>query len=258
MTQPRIIGVAGSTGFMGQALSKLAASEDVRVVPISLRTGMLREELEKQLEALVTQGVTDFIHLAWPGSSSVDYKYSTENEGAGLLTVDTAELCVEMGLRFYGLGSAAENRIPETPYSKSKSDTRKALREQISEGLITWLRPHYVFDESSWPLFVRESTQTGGVVIRDDSPKDFIHINDVSRGAVASIKSGLVGEVDIASGKLTRPSELLSALGLGFSILQGRHEVQHEVGTVDISKLLNVSWYPNLTLEILKEKHGKQ
>ena len=258
MAQPRVIGVSGSRGFLGQALCKLAASVNLRIVPISLRSGMHREEVGKRLEALVDQGVTDLVHLAWPASSTVDYKYSAENETAGLLAVDTAEFCLEKGLRFYGLGSAVENCIPETKYSKSKASTLKALRKQISDGLITWLRPHYVFDESSWPLFLRESIQTGSVVIQNDSPRDYIHIDDVSSGTIASIKNGLVGEVDIASGKLTRPSELLSALSLDFSILQGNNEVRSEFHAVDISKLLNVSWYPNLTLGILKEKHGKQ
>lgn len=258
MVLPKLIGASGSSGLLGKALCKLFASSDVQVVPINLRSGMHRDEVGERLDALIDIGISHFIHLAWPASSSIDYKYSSENEGAGLLTVDTAELCVEKGLRFYGLGSAAENHVSETPYSKSKSETRMALQDQISDGHITWLRPHYLFDNSSWPLFLRESCQTGSVVIQDDTRRDFIHIDDVSRGIIVSIENRLVGEVDIASGKLTRPSELLSALGLGFSLLQGQHEVQTEVEAVDISKLLNVSWRPNLTLSILEEKHGTQ
>jgi nucleoside-diphosphate-sugar epimerase len=258
MVLPRLLGVSGARGLLGQALCKLFASANVQVVPISLRSGMHREEVGERLQTLVELGISNFVHLAWPASSTNGYKHAAENKGAGLLAVDTAELCIQKGLRFYGLGSVAENHVSETPYSQSKVNTRKALQDQISNGRIAWLRPHYLFDNGSWPLFLRESSQTGSVLLQDDTPRDFIHIDDVSGGIAASIENGLVGEVDIASGKLTRPSELLSALGLGFSILQDHNEVQTEVEAVDISKLLNVSWYPNLTLSILEEKHGAE
>ena len=257
MALPRNFGVSGSGGFIGQALSELATSLGVRVVPINLRSRMHRDEVGERLEALKHQGVTDLVHLAWPASSTLDYKYAAENVSAGILAVDTAELCMEIGLHFYGFGSAAENRFSETPYSKSKADTRQALQTAISNGNVTWLRPHYVFKEGSWPFFLRESSETGSVVIQDNTPRDFIHINDVSEGVLSAVKNGLQGEVDIASGKLTRPSELLAALKLGFSVLQGQDEVQSDTEAVDISKLLNVSWSPKSTLDILKEIHGE-
>lgn len=253
-----IIGVSGVTGFLGRSLRKLAESADHEIAAVSLRSGMTEAQVEKVLDTLESDGVAHFIHLAWPASSTPNYKFHPDNEGACDLTVMTATMWGRRGLKFYGLGSAAEDHNSRTPYSKAKAKTRHLLDPLIADGALTWLRPYFVFDDSSWPTFISESRNTGSVVIEDDMPRDFIHVNDVASGILAAIEKGLVGEVNLASGFNSQPSELLTSMGLGFELGPETHASGTKTEPIDIGKLTSVNWLPIETLRILKGKYGKQ
>lgn len=258
MFEPKILAISGSSGFIGQRLIKLATREGYECIPIKLRSHMTRNSVLESLEQLVSNGVRQFIHLAWPASSTQNYKYSDENEAASTLAIATADICLEVGLDFYGMGSAAEGLDDANPYSASKSKTRMHLDLDISEGRLTWCRPYYVFDEYSWPLFVRDASQSGNVLIQDDRPRDFIHVDDVSSGLLDTIKNDLRGDVNIASGLNTRPSELLGRIGLNFKVKSADLQTVVPVPRVNIGKLSLVGWSPAKTLEILKDPVGKQ
>lgn len=254
----KILGISGSSGFIGKRLIKFAAGEGYECMPIKLRSHMTRSSVMESLERLASNNVSQFIHLAWPASSTQNYKYSDENEAASALAITTAEICLEIGLNFYGMGSAAEGLDVANPYSASKSKTRMHLDVDISEGRLTWCRPYYVFDEYSWPLFVRDASQSGIVLIQDDRPRDFIHVDDVSSGLLGVIENNLRGDVNIASGLYTRPSELLGRIGLNFKVKSVNLQTVVPIPHVNISKLSLVGWSPSKTLDILKDPVGKQ
>jgi nucleoside-diphosphate-sugar epimerase len=90
---------------------------------------------------------------------------------------------------------------------------RQILLDDIMNQKITWLRPFYIFNDSSWPHFLHQNEP---ILIIDDSPRDFIHISDVVNAIELIVRTQIRGEVDVGSQILTKPSELCSSLGKNF------------------------------------------
>jgi len=211
------IALTGANGFIGRHLVNLMSLNGSEHKRLSFRQHDYAEIL-RQMRNLKAEGVTNFLNLGWPASSTHDYKNSEENANASKLSLQLAEACVETGIRFFGVGSPAELWPGDSEYAKRKSESREEVRHLIEANKVTWLRPHLVFDSASWPKLVRDAASGIEVLIRDNSRQNFIHVEDVASGIYAAVMHGLSGEVDILSGKPIRPSELLEALGYRFRL----------------------------------------
>jgi nucleoside-diphosphate-sugar epimerase len=149
---------------------------------------------------------------------------------------------------------------PESNYSIAKHRARQIFLEDIKSRQISWIRPHFVFNGKDWPKFIY-SDAIQPLVINDDSPRDFIHIKDVALGINKVLENNLMGEIDIGSGILKRPSDLCKALGLKFSTAGTRHEPTQpntKAGAANPLVLFRTGWQPRYTEKIFGKSQAGQ
>ena len=245
-----LIAITGLTGFIGGYLSRRLELQGVEFKAISVRA-LGEEYVQAEIGKLKNEGVHSIVHLAWPASSTVDYKNSKENIEASILSIDLGRSCVEAGIRFFGLGSPAEFFPNKSQYARSKRDCRDGLQGLIDSGQVAWLRPHYVFDNQTWPQFIGDAAKGVQTRILDDSAKSFIHVEDVVGAIALAVSKGLTGEIDIMFKKKVRPSELLGALGYRCEVID---EIQHLDYSAHLKtdSLLANGWLPAKTEEVLR------
>lgn len=213
MSRSHLIGVSGLGGRLGSAFSK-GMLEGLSIAQTISATNLPIEEVNLEFSRLSSQGVETFLHLGWPASTySGNYRESKTNFVALEKTLAICRACVREGIHFIGVGSVMD-KFPEIEniYSITKFVAREVLSDDIERGLITWVRPYFIFDELEWPRFAHAEVG-GDVEILDNSPKDFIHLDDVAAGLEVVIRERIRGEVDLGSGVLRRPAELVTALG---------------------------------------------
>ncbi len=245
-----VIGITGATGFLGRHLMTYLELQGAEVKPISFRSVDL-DSIHALIKQLKNDGIRSFVHLGWPASSTEDYKNSKENIEASSLSINLGRSCVEAGIRFFGMGSPAEFFPEASQYAQSKRACRDGLQALIDCGKVAWLRPHYVFDNKTWPKFVGDAALGLQVRILDDSKKSFIHIEDVVGAIAIAITQELTGEIDILHTDLVRPSELLAALGYECQVL-GEMKPHDSSANLKTASILASGWRAVKTKEILE------
>ena len=256
MADAPIIAISGASGLFGSAfLSKY--SENLQVTK-SLKLKTLADaDIYKEIESISASGTQTFLHLAWPASSAKEnYRFSEENFDALRKTVLLKEACFRMGINFVGIGTVLDKvGMADNHYQLAKFSCRQMFRHEIEEERITWVRPHYVFNDDSWPNFLH-SDESLPVTINNNSPRDFIHLDDVISGLFFILQKQMFGEIDLGSGWLTKPSELCEAFGKEFIIEHSETDgVQLEASpTANPHPRLSQHWAPTKTHALLKEK----
>jgi nucleoside-diphosphate-sugar epimerase len=251
-----VVAISGSSGLFGSAfLAKLPKELQISG-SVKLRS-LTTLEIYNEVEVLAAAGTKTFLHLAWPASSFVgNYRSSEENFEVLRKTIILEEACFEFGISFIGVGSVLD-KVGDVKnyYHLTKFACRQMLDSQIQSESIAWIRPYYVFNNDSWPEFIHENKSLP-VRILNNSPRDFIHLDDVVTGLFAIIKHGILGEIDLGSGLMTKPSELCDVLGK-------RYQIESEPSGEMIGSELLYShqhprllehWAPKTTHTLLKER----
>jgi nucleoside-diphosphate-sugar epimerase len=214
------IAISGHTGLIGSKASGLFRNNEVSFIPFSFRE-LSKNEVRDLVNAFVNQGCKTILLLSWPGSSTEDYRNSAQNYSCKNAIRLIIEEAVEKGLRVVATGTILEFSPIRSSYTDSKAELREEISEHIEAGRVTWARPHFVFEPHKWPTFVRSEA----VEIENDAPRDFIAADDVADAFFRIISNGLVGEIEICSGTLRKPSELLESLGIQFRVQDSKMDL---------------------------------
>jgi hypothetical protein len=221
MADVKLIAMSGSSGLIGGILNK-NLSPDIQVVHIAKASKIKVEQIESEIRIASGKGAKYFLHLGWPASTTINnYKISLTNYDALEKTLVFKRACDKFGLHFIGFGSTVD-RFPdsESTYSITKYVARQIFSKDILKNNMTWLRPFYIFNQDFWPEFIHRNSGKK-VLIRNDSPRNFIHVNDVTRGIESVIRCDFQGRIDLGSQFLRKPSDLCAALNIQFCI-QGK------------------------------------
>jgi len=256
MADAPIIAISGSSGLFGSAfLAKY--SENLQVTKSIKFKTLADADIYKEIESLSASGTQTFLHLAWPASSAKEnYRFSEENFDALRKTILLKEACSRTGINFVGIGTVVDKvGMVDSHYQLAKFCCRQMFRREIEEEKITWVRPHYVFNDDSWPNFLH-SDESLPVTIQNNSPRDFIHLDDVISGLFSILQKQILGEIDLGSGWLTKPSELCKAFGKEFVIEHNEIDGVQLVASPTASPHPHLSqfWAPTKTRLLLKEK----
>lgn len=256
MADVTLVAISGSSGLFGAAfLAKLP--KELQISGLLKLKSLTTSEIYKEVEKLAATGTKTFLHLAWPASSSVgNYRSSEENFHVLRKTIILEEACFVSGISFIGVGSVLDKvSAIKNYYHLTKFVCRQMLNSQIHNESIAWVRPYYVFNTDSWPQFIHENKSLP-VRILDNSPRDFIHLDDVITGLFAIIQHGILGEIDLGSGLMTKPSELCDAL-------EKKYQIESEPpGDMIASEILYSHqhprllehWSPNATHALVKAR----
>jgi nucleoside-diphosphate-sugar epimerase len=157
-------------------------------------------------------------------------------------------------MNFIAFGTPVDLFIAvDNAYSLTKYVLRQILLDDIVSKKITWLRPFYIFNDSSWPHFLHQNEP---ILIIDDSPRDFIHITDVVSAIESIIRTQIRGEVDVGSEILTRPSELCRSLGKNFYLDANVASINKMVYfPAKLNEKMSSVWLARKTQQILKKKN---
>jgi nucleoside-diphosphate-sugar epimerase len=258
MATTELIAVSGYAGLLGSAFSELR-SPRLTVVATAKFSELPAGLIEVEVERLYNLGVKTLLHLAWPaGSNGDNYKFSRRNFIALEQTLFLKNACQKYGIRFVGVGTGVDKQLnPATPYSLAKYVTREILLEDILNGQISWVRPFFVFDSAHWPRYVHDF-DVKPLLIRDDSPRDFIHLHDVATGLQQIILGGISGEIDLGSGLLRRPSDICRALGREFVVVDDEDSFVPSLEPYSPARhhaLLAELWSPSHTSDFFIERN---
>lgn len=198
------------------------------------------------------------VHLAWSSTAARDYRNDPENEswvGASAGLVDEAQ---RQGVRLILTGSALDDATAqqeETAYGRAKIELRSRLAPLISQGELTWLRPHYVIsvaDQRPNILrdFINADPSTPFYARTPAAFHDFIEVRDVGSAIAAVVEYDLRGLIEIGSGTLRSVDEVLAAVGrqrgLDYSSA-GLPTYEPPRQGADITRLLSTGWHPRAT-----------
>ena len=218
MARTKLIAISGASGLLGKSFIAML-SPDIEVVHKLSFSTIKIDEIVNQIKTSAESGAEYFLHLGWPASTTGDnYRISPKNFEALEKTLVAKRVCSQFGISFIGLGTALD-RFPfsDNTYSLTKYVAKQVFINDITSGNITWLRPFFVFDNCYWPRFMHAEKEER-IEINDDTPRDYIYLNDVIRGIESVIRLDIKGEVDLGSQILRSPSELCIALGKQFCI----------------------------------------
>ena len=256
MAKDSSLALTGATGLIGSAfLDQLPESLRVaKLLPFRL---MKSSEISTLVEELSMTGVKFVLHLGWPASSSTEnYRYSAENFHALEKTIILKDACVRNDISFIGIGTVLDRENnQENIYQQTKFICRKIFESEIQNQVITWIRPYFVFNNSHWPDFIH-SSEIIPVEIRDNTPRDFIHINDVVSALYAVIQNEISGEIDLGSGRLTSPSEVCVSLGKKYQLATDsvNNSKSDSFRPAQLNPSLTAHWNPTITTALFEEK----
>lgn len=254
MAAIKLVAVSGASGLIGTAFKK-NLSPDFKIVH-EIKSSIINiSDLAAEVGHAASKGVKDFIHLGWPASSnSENYRISKSNFDALEKSLVLRRACEKFDINFIALGSPMDLSLAvNNAYSLTKYVLRQILLDDIMNQKITWLRPFYIFNDSSWPHFLHQNEP---VLIIDDSPRDFIHISDVVNAIELIVRTQIRGEVDVGSQILTKPSELCSSLGKNFYLDSNLASTNKLIYfPAKLNGKMSAVWQACKTHEILKKKN---
>lgn len=248
-----MIAVSGVSGLIGKNLVSLLGELNMEWCGVRVAEFRNSVDVARACESLKTSGVDTFVHLGWPLRQSMDYRTSADNLEAAEISEYLAICLNKLGIKCFMTGSAAEYDSQPTVYGEAKIRLRNRLNRLIVEGQLGWLRPWYVFDHYLWPSYLREAREGNTPVLTEDRSLFFVDVLDVADGIVTAISNSLSGEIDIALGTPHKPSDLLRALELSFSVEISSSAVS-EIREPNLLPLLGVGWRPHRTLALFERK----
>jgi nucleoside-diphosphate-sugar epimerase len=250
----KLVAASGASGLIGTAL-KENLSPDFKIVH-EIKSSIINiSNIAAEVELAASKGAKDFIHLGWPASSnSENYRISTSNFDALEKSLVLRRACEKFNMNFIAFGTPVDLFIAvDNAYSLTKYVLRQILLDDIVSKKITWLRPFYIFNDSSWPHFLHQNEP---ILIIDDSPRDFIHITDVVSAIESIIRTQIRGEVDVGTEILTRPSELCRSLGKNFYLDANVASINKMVYfPAKLNEKMSSVWLARKTQQILKKKN---
>lgn len=255
--------VTGASGFIGRYVCDATASQPTSSEPLQLIlwdraiNGDLHSPgaFETILAAAQPHAV---LHLAWTQTGVPGYEHSKENDQWLATTIRIIDACKAADTKFIGIGSCIEKQgNASTRYRKTKLAVFEHAQNVLPHERLTWLRPSWIVSVADHrPRILAEleqSRQRGGVFKprQPDVAHDFVEIRDVASAIVTAIQGDLVGEQDIASGYLCRVDLLLETVTGDSAIHSKSCEQSWTVSDADIVRLLESSWRPIFTRELL-------
>ena len=285
--------ITGATGFIGARVLRQLVKEG-REVAILLRESSdcrrIDDLLDKctliwgDLESIdvAKDAIKSFdpkvvLHLAWDGVKGFDRNNSKQISNVSA-SINLYQLTEKLGCEhFIGLGSQAEygllsGRInenaqtrPTTVYGTAKLATGILLESiaRSSAQSFTWLRLFSSYgpdDDPSWLIPYLIQTLLAGQkpsLTKAEQVWDYIHVDDVAAGIIASIDSKAYGVFNLGSGQGRPLNQIIKMirdgidqnLPLGFGDIKYRQDqVMHL--EADITALVTASkWLPAITLE---------
>ena len=253
--------VTGGSGFIGRhTLEELRANPLANCDVITwdrTTVGSILSETAFE-EALKYQRPDAVLHLAWSPTQSDAYQSNPQNAEWAVATAHFARRCIEAGIWFLATGSAADDPLDQThasPYSEAKRRLRREIESLQNGGRITWLRPQYVVSVADRrPRLIREfleqTVDSGFALLNPTQRLDFIHVEDVASGITATLRNGLTGVVELGSGYLHSPEQVLEAVrSLQSDRLPAVRDGGLERSGLPPEALLRLGWVPSATHE---------
>jgi len=250
------IAVTGSTGLIGTAFLDSIPREVLLKGRIHLKT-IAVSAIPEAIQSLSSERVDVLLHLGWPASTfKENYRVAESNFDALQKTIVLKEACLKNNISFVGIGSAVDNFCGDGNfYQLTKFVCRKMLSCEIRDEIITWVRPFYVFNNDTWPAFLHGDVDLP-ILIRDNTARDFVHIDDVVTGLWAIIQNRMRGEIDLGSGILRKPSDICALYGKEFRIssdfLETTESPQYAAAQPNLQ--LSQYWNPRKTQDLFKER----
>jgi len=253
--------ITGGTGLLGSEVIRHWEAADGLIVepgPQGARPDLRDPET---ILALVRRIRPDrVLHLAWVASRTPAYREDPTNAAWVEATTVLAEECVSLGIAFAGTGTVAETGRGTDAYSAAKAGLRERLTPLIDAGMITWLKPHYVFSiEARRPALVRAALAAiaSGEPVHLDTPleeHDFIEVSDVGRAVLNTLRGDLRGCVPIGSGRTHSALQFAEAMGAKVAPDSGAPATIGSTAAADIRRLLATGWVPSATREFFHER----
>lgn len=274
--------VTGATGFIGQAVVRLALKSGIHVA--ALVSGGSKKRLPKEVTPIAGkldspdwQAIEAFapmvcIHCAWitkPG----EYLNSTENEPLVENSIRLASDLYRMGLsRFVGLGTCIEyapspralnEKDPRStdirPYVKAKLKTLDGISTLVPDQTqFSWVRIFYPYgpgepSEKFLPLALKTLSEGGELTLRRPADiVDYIHVADVASAICAVAVASEGGIFNVGNGQPLSVKQVAATIkkasGAKGKILEN---TQNETVSrfADNNRLKTLGWNPTYSLE---------
>jgi nucleoside-diphosphate-sugar epimerase len=251
--------ITGATGLIGVWVRRSWTAEDGSLVEVDHRTHDL---LEPGVPSDIVRRIRParVLHLAWTASGTPGYRTATDHAAWVRATMELVAATDEIGARTWVTGTAVDTDPEATdPYTTAKRELRTALSESVDAGRLGWLRPFYVFDPGAGrPALVADAAtalESGvPVVLRAPAAShDFVHAADVGSAVVTAVRHHLQGIVEIGSGTLHSPADVVEALGAAWAPWEGGEQaggvVAHHGLVAESQELRAAGWRPRSTEE---------
>ena len=247
--------LTGASGFIGsRCLARLSNNYDVLAIrrgPVPANSGRVRWARVNLLDPVAVRKIIQLerpsllLHAAWRPVIG-DVMKSPENLNWMSATLELAQAFREAGgERIAVVGSCAEYdwsyglcksgitpHEPNSLYGSTKHALRIALTAYAAEvGLdLVWPRIFFAYGPGEHPTrlvaAVIDALLDGRAaeISHGNQMRDYLHVDDVASGIVASLESGHSGPIDICSGEATSLKDIV-------------HEIGHQLGREDLIRL---------------------
>lgn len=253
--------VTGAGGFIGRFLVPELQRNLGNCVEVF--TWQDRRQGDMRIRGVLEKALRDVepdivVHLAWSPTSSRDYASDPENAEWAQVGAHLANLARRQGMWVLFAGSAADELSEDsfdTPYGRAKCELRVEVSRSIDEGLSTWFRPQYVYSiPHGRPALLRQlyEVEDPGAFApeRPEDLRDWIDVRDVASGVAAILANGILGVVDVGSGKAHTVKQFLDAVRRGEVKTPSPADLQcWETAPqgADIRPLEDLGWTPSYT-----------
>ena len=222
--------ITGGSGFVGRNLIKLLKTTSDDKFDIHI---WCRDKMGSILDTSNTNywikkiGPDVIVHLAWAPITDKNYRDNPENYSWFIASANLADYCIKNNIWFITLSSALDaepkNLFERSPYEISKTLLRNDLNSKYSSGLITLVRPEYIFsimERKPRVLedFLGKQSNIFEVVREPDRYIKFIHIDDVVMAIAVVLGGKLKGFVDLGGAALIRISDFLNVVSLSLGL----------------------------------------
>jgi nucleoside-diphosphate-sugar epimerase len=245
--------MVGHSGFIGQAI--LSVPTNIEFLLAKNRLNLEAKELSDLIvnEAIVSnsKGILD---LAWQSNDHDNYdKLKTQSDWKRA-TEYLARSAVKAGLKVYLVGTGEDDHPPTSnDYATAKFQLKESLRDLITSGEVTWLRPFYIVSIiKRRPRIIRgilESESLNFTIKSPQSTNDFVLVEDVASGIVKCLENDLPGEIDIGSGVLTSNLQIARIVCKIENLPMPNIGTQRKVqgGVANLEPLEKTGWRPTFT-----------
>lgn len=158
---------------------------------------------------------------------------------------------VDVSQRIFDYYNRSDTRVIYASSSSAKEwfrnpyATTKKVMEQIAPPKSCGMRFHTVYGVDSRPDMMYRKLLTGNATYTTDHYRDFTHIIDVVSAIQCVIDNGIVGVIDVGTGRSVSVSVLVAAAGYVLPMIEGKN-AQHEasITCADPKELKSLGWKP--------------